>query len=118
MTDTITCPEILYDPDGSPIALRRDLAKNPAQAIRYVLCEGEHEWLLDGLPGRWIEPDEEDFRYSQAALMELCRATVPRYMRPWHEATDDLDSEFGKDAWFWSDPMHPQKVEVWELPWS
>lgn len=105
-------PEIMYDSDGEPIAVRRDQVPLRRKVVRYLAQE--HDWYLEWVGGFWIEPEEEHFRYRLSEIREMVERIGVGHMRPWQEG-DNSDSDYGKDAWFWCGPDEPGAVEYWDL---
>lgn len=105
-------PEIMSGGDGEGIiGVRRDMARSPAEAFRYVL--GFEDWLVEDMPGEWIK-DESEFRLDIAPLRARVSQIKVRVMRPARE--DEQTDPFFEDTWVWTtDIVHPQAVEYWDL---
>lgn len=100
-------PEIMYDYDGAPIAVRGDIARSPAAAVRHVT--EDNDWWLDGL----LFPEYDDNgrpQYNIPKLLNFVRTIKPGWMRP-----AETDADFGWDTWYWCPQTHPNAVPYWQL---
>lgn len=107
-------PDLLCNEDGTPIALRHDLARSPADAVRRVVEGFGYEYLLEDVAGRWVD-DDQRLVLDVGALRAFVRHVKPGWMRL---AVTDEEREgfFGDGTWYWCDKYDPNPiVAYWDL---
>ena len=105
--------DFLYDEDGMIMALRKDSAGSPREAIRMSL--EECDWLGEDIPCYWIE--DQWMRPVLSEYRKLVQSVEVGWMRP--AITEDEWSDlYQEETWVHCTETEPGAVEFWLLPFG
>lgn len=112
---TAEAPDILYDGDGTPTAVRVSAKVNTAKIAVRVVAE-EVPWLGDDFPCRDIFDDGSVYRPVLSEYRELVESVKKGAWRPFDPEIDsEHDSEWGTDSWWNCSPKVPGSVLYWDV---
>ncbi len=105
-------PEIMYDEDGAPMAVRvTETIDTPAKAMRR-LAE-EHDWIMDDFPCFWLPGDE--YMRPVLSAYRAWRDEIKRtFYRP-AENEDEFSSTHGEETWHPMSKPDARGIEYFEV---
>lgn len=109
-------PEVMFNEDGYPMAVRGDLATNAQSAFRYIA--EEFDFFIDHFDCVAIGDEDEDGNIKYRPRLSTYRHQINEIklsaMRPWREGDDEW-TEWGDEAWYWCPWEDPKAVPYWEV---